>query len=412
MKIKRSSKCSIKFATNKKKQELQTVLKEYGKVVNVFIDYFWDKQLDKKDLLKTIIYIPTTWLTYRLKQDAAREALDIIGSVKEIFEYNKQQIQDNISTIETKIKKTKTETRDNRRKINNWYNKIKTNKMKLSMVKMHKPKHKGNRICASCNIAELQTPKETTNFNAWLHLCSIGNKINIDIPIKFHHHYKKLNSIGQLLNSYIITMNYVQFAFGIETGSKKEVKNIIGVDTGINTLASTSDGKHFGTDIKQFIERIKRCKSGSEGKKRAIRALKQRIDEVAKEVVKEADLIVVERLSDLNKNSKLKGRLSRNMRSSIGSSNCAYWLNRLEMNCETSRASFRTVVPYYTSQQCPVPTCGHIDSRNRVGDIFKCQACGYPDNAHTVGALNIKGRFLAGKYGTCYKSLEQTRIAH
>ena len=43
MKIVRSTKCSTKFATKKKKDELNTVLKEYGKVVNIFISYFWDK---------------------------------------------------------------------------------------------------------------------------------------------------------------------------------------------------------------------------------------------------------------------------------------------------------------------------------------------------------------------------------
>ena len=99
MKIIRSSKCSIKFATNKKKQELQNVLKEYGKVVNIFIDYFWNKKLDKRDLLKTIVDVPTTWLTARLRKVAAREALDMISSVREIFEWNKQQIQDNIITL-------------------------------------------------------------------------------------------------------------------------------------------------------------------------------------------------------------------------------------------------------------------------------------------------------------------------
>ena len=413
MKIIRSSKCSIKFATNKKKQELQTVLKEYGKVVNVFIDYFWNKKLDKRDLLKPVVDIPITWLTYRLKQVAAREALDMVNGVKEVFEWNKQQIRDNITTLERKIKNTNTLAinKNDRRKINKWHKKVKASKMKLSMIKIHKPKHTGNRMSVSSGIAKLQKPENVIFFDAWLHLKSMGDKINIYIPIKFHKQYKKLNSIGQRLNSYIITINYVQFVFEIETGPKKEVKHIIGVDTGINVMASTSDWKHFGTDIKQFINRIKRCKSGSKGKKRAIRALKQRIDEVAKEVVKEADLIVVERLKNLNKNSKLKGRLSRNMRSSIGSSNCAYWLNRLEMNCETSRASFRTVVPYYTSQQCPVPTCGHIDSRNRVGEIFKCQACGYSGNADIVAALNIEGRFLTGKYGACYKSIKHT-ITH
>lgn len=45
MKIIRPTKCSIKFATKKKKQELHTILQEYGKVVNLFVDHFWTKAL-------------------------------------------------------------------------------------------------------------------------------------------------------------------------------------------------------------------------------------------------------------------------------------------------------------------------------------------------------------------------------
>ena len=41
MKIVRSSKCSLKFATKHKTEELQTILTEYGKVCNIFIDHFW-----------------------------------------------------------------------------------------------------------------------------------------------------------------------------------------------------------------------------------------------------------------------------------------------------------------------------------------------------------------------------------
>jgi hypothetical protein len=54
MKIIRSAKCSLKFSTQKKKNELQTVLNEYSKVVNVFIEYFWlnPDKASKGELLK------------------------------------------------------------------------------------------------------------------------------------------------------------------------------------------------------------------------------------------------------------------------------------------------------------------------------------------------------------------------
>jgi len=411
MKIIRSSKCSVKFATNKKKIELQTILQEYGKIVNIFIDYFWDKKVDKTQLLKPIVDIPKdTWLSARLRKVAAREAIDMVSSVKNVFEWNKEQIQNTIDALEKKIKITQPNTKENRRKINNWHKKLKANKSKILMIQPHKPKHKGTKMSVSCTIGELQKPKrQTKEFDAWLHLASIGNKITLDIPIKFHKHYRELQQKAQRLNSYIITKDYVQFGFEKETGPKKEVKNIIGIDTGINALASTSEKEQFGTDIKQLIEKSKRCQKGSKGKKRAINTIKQRINEVAKEVLKDKDLVVVEKLSNLNSNSKLKGRLSKNIRSSIGSWNYAYWLMRLEQLCEESRTSFRTVLPYNTSITCPV--CNLADSRNRNGEVFKCQACGYTDNADINAALNIVQRFLTGKYGSCYKPENQTILA-
>jgi putative transposase len=373
-------------------------------VVNIFIDYFWDKKVDKTQLLKPIVDLPKySWLSARLRKVAAREALDMVGSVKNVFEWNKEQIQNTINALEKKIRETKPTDRKNRRKINNWHKKLKANKSKISMIQPHKPKHKGNKMSVSCTIAELQTPKEQGNFDAWLHLASIGNKMVLDIPIKFHKHYRRLFLNGQRVNSYVITKDYVQFAFERETGPKKNGKSVVGLDTGINALASTSDKLQFGKDIKTLIEKSKRCKKGSKGKQRATNAIRQRINEVAKQVIQNKDLVVVEKLSNLNNNSKLKGRLSKNIRSSIGSWNYAYWLMRLEMNCEENRVSFRTVPSYYTSQQCPI--CNHTESGNRNGEVFKCQACGYTGNADINAALNILNRFLSGPYGAAYKPI-------
>lgn len=367
MKIIRSSKCSVKFATQKKKMELQTILQEYGKVVNIFIDYFWDKKVDKTQLLKPIVDIPSnSWLSARLRKVAAREALDMISASKE--------------------------------------------RWKDKPNKLVKPIHKGKRMYVSCTIAELKDSKEAKQFDAWLHIASVGNKITMDIPIKFHKHYNRLCVKGKRLNSHIITENYIQFVFEIETGAKKDGKKCIGVDTGINALASLSTGQQLGKDIKQNIERVKRCKQGSKGKDRARRALKQRIDEVAKEVIETSpDLIVVEGLKNLGKNSKLKRRLSKNIRRSIGSWNWKYWLGRLEMQCEQNRVSFRTVSPYNTSITCP--KCGLADKKNRDGEIFRCQSCDHTDNADINASRNILSRFLTGKYGSCYKPENEAKLA-
>ena len=367
MKIIRSSKCSTKFTTDKKRMELQTILSEYGKVVNLFIDYFWDKKVDKTQLLKPIVDLPKdSWLSARLRKVAAREALDMISASRE--------------------------------------------RWKSQPKKLVKPVHKGKRMYVSCTIAELKDSKDANEFDAWLHIASVGNKITMDIPIRFHKHYNKLCVRGKRLNSYIITDRYVQFVFETETGAKKEGKKCIGIDTGINALASLSTGEQLGTDIKEGIERVKRCKQGSRGKDRARRALKQRIDEVAKEVVgKGSDLIVVEALKKMGHNGKLKRRLSLNMRRSIGTWNWKYWLGRLEQQCEQNRVSFRSVSPCYTSQTCPC--CGHVDRRNRDGEVFRCLKCGHTDNADVNASRNILSRFLTGPYGASYRQENTGELA-
>lgn len=80
MKIIRSSKCSLKFATKSKMNELQTILIEYGCVCNIFIEHFWNNSLPSKSkLLKDIVDLPKdTWLSAHLRKVAVREAIDMI----------------------------------------------------------------------------------------------------------------------------------------------------------------------------------------------------------------------------------------------------------------------------------------------------------------------------------------------
>ena len=411
MKIVRSSKCNIRFATQRKQAELQTILQEYGKVVNVFIEYFWKNGVvGNTELLKGIVDIPkNTWLSARLRKVAAREALAMVGSAKAVVESNKQMMSNRITSVESALKKLKPVNRKLRRKINKLRIELKSKRMRLNSRKPTMPKHSGNSMSVSCTIAELQEVKEAKGFDAWLHLASVGNKISLNIPIRFHKHFNELVKIGIRLNSYVISKDRVVFAFEIETGPKKAVKKMIGVDTGMTALAALSTGELFGTDIKDCIERTKRCEHGSKGQKRASRALRQRTDEVAKKTISDTDLVVVENLKGISTNTKLKGCLSQNMRSSIGKWNQRYWLGRLEQNCETNRVSFRSVSPWNTSITCSA--CGNVDRANRLSqEMFKCSVCAHTENADTNAAKNILNRFATGKYGSCYKPENQNSL--
>lgn len=358
MKIVRASKCPLKFATQKKRSELSDILAEYGKVVNIFIDNFWElKELPSKSkLLKPIVDIPVddTWLSARLRKVAAREALDMILAVRE--------------------------------------------RWKSKPHKISKPLHRGNRMYCSCTIAELQDSE--SSFDCFLKIGSIGNKMKLLLPIKKHKQFNKWESRGKRLNSYIITNDYAQFVFEIDTGSKKEEGVTIGIDTGIKQLATTSEGDFYGDKIESIIDKINRCQHGSKRQRRLRNYLRHYIDTTCKQIFKDnprLQRVVVERLKNMNFKTKQSNKIGKSLRKTIGAWNYAYWLDRLERNCEENRVRYTSVNPAYTSQLCR--SCGHIDRANRqTQDKFNCTSCGHTDHADINAAKNILDRGVSLVY--------------
>lgn len=322
-------------------------------MVNGFIDLFWGDCPKKGQLLKPVVDSVPSWFSARLRKVAAREAIDMVKAMKERGG--------------------------------------------------NKPVHRGKRMCLSSTIAKLQPAKGAVEFDGWLHLASVGEGVILDLPVRFHKHFNKLSERGKRLESYVVTRASVQLCFELETGPKKVPTTAVGVDTGIKALASLSTGEQLGTDIERCIERIKRCKHGSKGQLRARRALRQRMDEVARDVTFRADLVVVEKLKGICHKTKVRRRLTKNMRRSLGSWNVQYWLDRLQARCEDNRVVFRSVPAFYTSTECPV--CGHTERSNRDGEKFLCRKCGHADNADVNAAKNILSRLLLGPYGAEFKQL-------
>lgn len=293
-------------------------------------------------------------MSARLRKVAAREAIDMVQSVKE-----------------------------------RWKNKPE---------KCNKPIHKGERMYCSSTIAELQDSK--SSFDCFFHLQSIGNKIQLDIPIKKHKQFNKWESNGKRLNSYIITKDKIQFVFEIETGKKKEFGKVMGVDTGIKCLATTDDGQRIGDQIESIIKKINRCQHGSNHQKTLRKHLRHYIDECARDIFKlnpNLQRIIVERLKNMNFKTKVRRKLGKGVRKTIGSWNYRYWLSCLERKCEENRVRFTSVNPAYTSQICN--SCGHSSRMNRLSqDKFECVSCGHTDHADINAAKNILNRGISLAY--------------
>jgi hypothetical protein len=365
MTVIRSTRCSLTEATRAKQEILVHLLAEYGRVVNRFIDGWWGvgPPPQKKELLKAVIAVPDTWLSARLRKVAAREAIDMIRVARE-----------------------------------------------LDGNRPHKPVHKGRRMYVSSMIASLVPSKESTEFDAWLHVSCVGRGIVLDFPVRLHRHYRRYENDprARRLESYIITRDSVQLAFAVEVEEPRPAGPEFGLDTGINALASLSDGRQFGTDVKPMVERIKRCQHGSNGQKRARRALHQRLAEVAKEVSSlHPRLIVAEDLTFLSHGRRRYRRVAKSMRRSLGAWAYRDWLNRLEMACQVNRVRFEQVPAAFTSQRCHV--CGHTERGNRKGEKFCCRRCGYSGNADVNAAKNLLIRFWGreprptGPYGAGFQ---------
>ncbi|MGA7860495.1 MAG: transposase [Thermoplasmata archaeon] len=349
MKVVRSARCSLAEATQAKRGVLVRTLTEYGRVVNRFIDRWWGGGPPplKKELLRDAIAVPETWLSARFRKVAAREAIDMIRGARE--------------------------------RNGKW---------------ARKPTHKGRRMYVSSTIASLVLSKESSEFDAWLHVASVGRSIRLDLPVRFHRQYHRYakDPAARRLKSYIITADSVQLAFEVDVGETRTSGPEFGVDTGIHALAALSDGTRLGIDIAPLVERIKRCQHGSNGQQRARRALHQRIAEVAKEVTAfNPRLIVAEDLTFLSHGRRRHRRVAKDLRRSLGAWAYRDWLNRLEQACEVNRVRFEQVPAAYTSQRCHV--CGHTERGNRKGEEFCRRKCGYAGNADVNAAKNLLIRF-------------------
>ncbi len=54
-----------------------------------------------------------------------------------------------------------------------------------------KPTFQGTSIELDALFVDLHFPKQAKEFDAWLHIQSLGNKIILDLPIKFHKQFNK-----------------------------------------------------------------------------------------------------------------------------------------------------------------------------------------------------------------------------
>jgi putative transposase len=197
---------------------------------------------------------------------------------------------------------------------------------------------------------------------------------------------------------------YVMFSVEFENIPIPKTGKKIGIDMGLEKLATFSDGNSYEPD-KFFRKSEKRLKKAQQclsrrkkGSNRRIKARKlvakahekisnQRLDSYhkkAKQLVKEYDSFTVE---DLNiKGMVRNGHLSK----SIHDAAWGMFLSILKSKAESAGREFKKVNPRNTSQICS--SCGKNVKKSLSIRIHKCPYCGLILDRDLNAALNILAR--------------------
>ena len=183
------------------------------------------------------------------------------------------------------------------------------------------------------------------------------------------------------------------------------LRNAIGIDVGVSSLITTSDGiKYPKLKVDRIIkhievlqQRLSKCIKNSKNYiklKNKITRLHQKIrnmrkyyaHEITNEVIKEHDLIVCETLhtKDMVENSK-----SKSLKRGILNATFHEILWQFSYKTKWKHKEFIQINPYYPSSKI----CSHCGTRNEVNDIsirsFECTKCKYINDRDYNASVNI-----------------------
>jgi len=357
----RSSKLSTKFSNTVKKESLFEFIDEYKRVVEFFIDILWDQDNPSKLLPKEITNQVETWLSARAIQCAGKQASGIVRGTKKkqkqrIFIYNKLLESNHIKQAK-RLKKV------------------------IDKAQVSKPSVDQMNPELDSRFIKFDFDNDTS-FDGWITFTCLGNKIKIEIPVKKTKHFNSLNGtlkLGVRLNKKNIT-----FMFD-EVVEPKTSGNTIGLDIGITTLASCSDGQvtkqdNHNWDLNLINKKLSRKKKGSQGFRKAqthrTNYVNWSINKINFDNVKELRL---ENIKDIRRGCKSSRYLNHWTYTEIK--------GKLERTCEKLGVQVSYVSPTYTSQRCS--SCGWVRKSNRKGKLFKCDKCGFTHDSDLNASKNI-----------------------
>jgi predicted RNA-binding Zn-ribbon protein involved in translation (DUF1610 family) len=412
----RSSKHTLSFTNKGKLNDYSTFLKEYRRVLKLYVDYIWLNALkftfNKKDgktvykhfnletnnfELPTMLSNPEidkaiqleTFLTARALKCCLTQSVGIVRGVVE----KKRKQQWAINSL-----------RSHNKKIPVYLRRAVGRKITKPDVSAVNPEI--NSVCIDF--------QEGCNFDLFMSLKSVVSDkdrgFRINLPIKHHKRSRKWESNGELLNSVLLCDNDIELRWEVEKKLPKIHGKSVGADQGMNTLLvlAASPEDHQSTDefkdihghtVSKICKKLNRKHNGSKAFKQTVAHRKNHINCMLNQLdftgIKQINL---EHFSRLRYKQKSKGYLD-------------HWVypfinEKIARRCEEEEVLLVHDNNVYYSQRCS--RCGMVLKSNRSGKVYFCKNCGLELDADLNSALNHQQNLPPVPWGLKELNLNRT----
>ena len=199
---------------------------------------------------------------------------------------------------------------------------------------------------------------------------------------------------------------YASFSAELPDPEPKEVKTSVGVDVGINTLATLSDGTEienpktldkYDSKLRKTQRTLSRKKKGSSNRNKQrskVVRIHQKIRNIRKDHLHKASRILTDTydriiFEDLQIKNMVKNH---HLARSIHDASWSMLISLTTYKAEYAGGAVELVNPRNTSKQCSV--CGCIQSMPLSQRTYRCPDCGAIIGRDHNAAINIKNRYV------------------
>lgn len=366
----RSSKHTLKFTNSNKTQVLSNFVDEYRRVAKVILDEIWENGYGD-----------------------FHPSLDKLNGCPKYLDYNKFKVKTSLSarvlrTLTTQLVNILRGSIKKRKSTIYLFESGKISREKADKILRNYPLRKPNldNVKPELNSICCDFRQHDGEFDLFIALKCLGKQYNkICLPIKHTRISRKWANQGSQLNSISLDKQKVTLRFKIQPKNQNKGTKVIGVDQGLKTVATLSDGQttpfcdaHQHT-LESIITKLVRKKKGSLAFKKAQEHRKNfihwSINQLNFTGLRE---IRLEKIWNIGYKKRKSRKLS-------------HWTNTLIRDKIKSRAE-ELEVPVieqdcsYRSQRCF--SCGIVRKANRKGKIYKCKHCNYEADADYNASLN------------------------